>query len=65
MNQSLLEPCMLPQVKKFKNPVIMTALKKSEIMPPIGIAKYALGAGPYFLVIVCMLAIALDMEPIA
>ncbi len=53
------------QVKKFKNAVIIMALKKSENVPPIGIAIYDAGEGPYFLVIACIFAIALEVEPIA
>ena len=43
-----------------------TALKKSMNIPPtIGMAKYATGEGPYFLVTTYILAIAFEVAPIA
>ena len=51
--------------KKFINVVIISALKKSmNRLPTNGTTKYAVGAGPYFAVIACMLAIAFGVAPI-
>ena len=50
--------------KKFKNAAIIMLLKKSiNKLPTNGTTKQALGAGPYFLVMACMFAIALGVAP--
>ena len=47
-------------------PVITRALIKSiKRLPTMGIAKKEIGEGPYFFVITYMLAIALEVAPIA